>query len=97
METERIQAEHMRRMDLRIWVTQLATLVLCFANIVALAVVGWHFADTGNVIPGITAAATGTGLTTLGTFAATRNIGGRRHAPSRGKSANQSTQDDPGI
>lgn len=71
---ERERAEHARRMDTRIWITQLVALFLCLVNIAAFSVVGWHYADTGNIVPGLTFAATSASLT-IGMFAVARRSG----------------------
>ncbi|MGW2623338.1 hypothetical protein [Micromonospora taraxaci] len=75
------RAAHDRLMDKRLWLTQIVTISVGFVNVVALALVAWHYADTGNIVPGLAMFGAGTGLT-AGTYAAgsavTRSI--RRRA-----------------
>ncbi|WP_422750754.1 hypothetical protein [Micromonospora sp. WMMD1219] len=74
MELEK--AAHDRMMDKRLWLTQIATVSIGFINVIALAFVAWHYADTGNVAPGLAMFGAGTGLT-AGTYVAGNAIGKR--------------------
>lgn len=57
------EAAHLRRMDFRLWITQLVGYVLGLANVAAFAVVAWHYADVGHVGPGLATLGIGTGAT----------------------------------
>ena len=57
------QAQHERKMDVRRWMTQLVALVIGLGDVAALAAVAWHYADTGNVVPGLAMFGAGTTLT----------------------------------
>jgi hypothetical protein len=53
MELDREAAKHARRMDFRLWITQLIRIVGGLVCMAGLLVVVWHYADTGNVVPGL--------------------------------------------
>jgi len=74
---EKRLAEHVERMDKRIWMTQVFGLCGGFLSTVMLAIVSWHYADTGNVFPGLVTAGAGAGLT-AGVYAVGRALGKRR-------------------
>jgi hypothetical protein len=57
------ELEHAHKMDTRVWVTQFVGLILGFVNVIVLAVVAWHYADTGNLVPGLAVFSTGAGAT----------------------------------
>jgi len=63
MELERSQAKHLESMDIRLWRTQLIGIVgglLCIGGLIAVA---WHYADSGNLVPGLGIFGIGSGLT----------------------------------
>ncbi|TCO56919.1 hypothetical protein [Actinocrispum wychmicini] len=70
------RAEHEQRMDVRVWVTQLAALAIGLINVLVLAIVAWHYADTGNVVPGLTVFGAGAGLT-AGAYGVGKMLGNR--------------------
>lgn len=70
---QREAAEHRRQMDVRLWWTQTIGFIFGMCNVAALAAVAWHYADTGNVIPGLAMFGAGTGLT-AGIYAVGRSI-----------------------
>jgi hypothetical protein len=69
-------AAHRRRMDVRLWYAQMVAFVVGLIDVAALALVAWHYADTGNAVPGLAMFATGTGLT-AGTVVAGRALASR--------------------
>jgi uncharacterized membrane protein len=79
LEVER--AAHNERMDVRIWRAHLISLFLCFANTTALVFIVWHSADAGHLVPGLTLAGTGAGLT-AGTYATSRQLSRQRNQTS---------------
>ncbi|MGN9889307.1 hypothetical protein [Micromonospora sp. L31] len=85
---QREQAEHLRRMDVRLWITQLVALGGGLLDVAILAVVAWHYADTGNVVPGLLTFGAGAGLT-AGTYAVGRGLL-RRREESAGAAAAES-------
>lgn len=75
------KARHDQKMDVRLWVTQIVALLIGFLNVAVLAVVAWHYADTGNIVPGLTVFGAGTGLT-IGAYSVGRAISKKRIANS---------------
>jgi uncharacterized membrane protein len=66
-------AIHRRKMEARLWWTQLIGLIGGMGNVAALALVAWHYADTGNIVPGLAMFGAGTSLT-AGVYAIGRSI-----------------------
>jgi uncharacterized membrane protein len=75
-EMEKAEALHRRRMDIRVWMTQVIGMFLGLANVAVLAAVAWHYADTGNVVPGLTTFGAGTAVT-AGVLLTGRAVGSR--------------------
>ncbi|MFI6073827.1 hypothetical protein ACIA5C_19860 [Actinoplanes sp. NPDC051343] len=73
---EEEDAAHRRKMETRLWLTQIFGLVGGLLNVAALTVLAWHYADTGNIVPGLTMFGAGSGLT-AGVYAVSRSIGVR--------------------
>jgi hypothetical protein len=57
------EAQHAQKMDVRLWWTQLVGMIGGLLCIAGLIVVAWHYADAGNVVPGLAIFGLGTGLT----------------------------------
>ncbi|TCO56808.1 hypothetical protein EV192_106283 [Actinocrispum wychmicini] len=70
------RAEHERKMDVRVWITQIVALAVGLVNVILLALVAWHYADTGNVVPGLTVFGAGAGLT-AGAYGVGKMLGNR--------------------
>ncbi|HEX8865763.1 MAG TPA: hypothetical protein VF821_08910, partial [Lentzea sp.] len=83
-ELEKMRELHSQRMDLRRWWAQMAMLLMGLCNVVVLALVAWHYADTGNVVPGLTIFGAGAGLT-AGAFGAGHALS--RRTPTSGARA----------
>lgn len=66
-------AAHKRLTDTRVWIAQLLTSLGGLLNVAILAIVAWHYADTGNVVPGLTVFGAGAALT-AGSYAAGRQL-----------------------
>lgn len=64
-------------MDVRVWITQIVALLIGFLNVAVLAIVSWHYADTGNVGPGLTIFGAGA-VPTAGAYGVGRAIGNKR-------------------
>ena len=62
-ELQRLDAEHGRLMDRRRWVLSVVATTGGLVNVLALCAVAWHYADTGNLVPGLTVFGAGTALT----------------------------------
>jgi hypothetical protein len=62
MELDREAAEHARRIDFRLWIAQLIRIVGGLVCMAGLIVVAWHYADAGNVVPGLAIFGMGSGL-----------------------------------
>lgn len=63
MKLSESKEKHSQAMDIRLWWTQLIGLIgglLCIAGLIAVA---WHYADSGNLIPGLAVFGMGSGLT----------------------------------
>jgi hypothetical protein len=64
---------HRRLMETRLWMTQLVGLILGLMDVAILGVVAWHYADTGNLVPGLAIFGAGASLT-AGTYITARTI-----------------------
>ncbi len=73
-------AEHQRLMDVRLWVTQIVAMAVGLANIGVLALVAWHYADAGNLAPGLTVFGAGASVT-IAVLAVARSIANRMGKP----------------
>jgi uncharacterized membrane protein len=71
---DREEQRHLHKMDVRLWITQLVGMVGGIICIAGLIIVAWHYADTGNVVPGLAIFGIGTGLT-AGVYGVGRAIG----------------------
>jgi hypothetical protein len=80
MQLDRQEAQHAHKMDVRLWWTQLIGMIGGLLCIAGLVVVAWHYADTGNVVPGLAIFGLGTALTG-GIYGVGRTIS--KHAISR--------------
>ena len=60
---ERICEAHRQKMELRAWWAQIAAFAVGFLNVSILAVVAWHYADSGGIVPGLTVFGAGVSLT----------------------------------
>lgn len=76
---EKSREDHRQKMELRLWWIQLLMVFIGLVNIVVLAIVAWHYADTGNVVPGLTVLGAGASLT-AGVYGVGRMIGRRSTA-----------------
>ncbi|MFV2083060.1 hypothetical protein [Micromonospora sp. LOL_021] len=77
MRLEEKRVDHEQRMDIRRWAAQLITIGLGTLNTVLLVVLAWHYADSGQIWPGLAMFGAGSGLT-AGAYAVGRSIGGPR-------------------
>lgn len=73
MALDRREADHRQAMDLRLWRTQLIGMIGGLLCIAGLIVVAWHYADTGNIVPGLAIFGMGAGLT-AGIYGSGRSI-----------------------
>lgn len=64
---------HDRSMDIRLWWTQLLGIIGGLACIGGLIAVAWHYADSGNLTPGLAIFGMGSGLT-AGVYGASQAI-----------------------
>jgi uncharacterized membrane protein len=56
---ELADAEHRRRMEVRVWATQICGYVLNLLSVLMLSAVAWHYADKGHFLPGLAALGAG--------------------------------------
>ncbi len=73
MQMELDAAAHSRLMQTRLWWTQMLIALLSMINVAVLSAVAWHYADTGNVVPGLTLFGAGAGVT-AGIYATGRTL-----------------------
>lgn len=85
---ERDAAAHKRLMDKRRWISQLLALGMGLVNVSVLSLVAWHYADTGNIAPGLATFGAGGGLTAGAYFV------GRGMLTQRGTQRSQSAQEE---
>lgn len=95
MELARRAQDHSQLMDVRLWLTQLVGIVGGLLCIAGLIVVAWHYADTGNIAPGIAVFSLGTGLT-AGVFGVGRSLQRKRDLLPRDEPAKPLTESTQG-
>jgi hypothetical protein len=89
------RAEHEERMDHRLFVCQLLGILGGIVSVALFAVVSWHYADVGQVVPGLTALGLGTGVTAGGVYGVQKSIGKARSRYTRIDEGRLSTEQAP--